>query len=71
MKALGYEIDKRQVEQMVEYLDEGSKGVISKEAFLRFMTARLVYLLSSRTIVMNLKTSKMDSSTTIILEKEL
>lgn len=42
MKELGYEIDKRQVAQMIEYLDESSKGIISKEAFLKFMTARLV-----------------------------
>lgn len=42
MKALGYEIDKRQVSQMIEYLDEGNKGVITKENFLRFMTGRLV-----------------------------
>lgn len=42
MKELGYEIDKRQVTQMIEFLDETGKGVITKEAFLKFMTARLV-----------------------------
>jgi Ca2+-binding EF-hand superfamily protein len=42
MKELGYEIDKRQVTQMMEYLDESGKGIITKEVFLKFMTARLV-----------------------------
>jgi|JI6StandDraft_1071083.scaffolds.fasta_scaffold721950_1 Ca2+-binding EF-hand superfamily protein len=42
MKSLGYEIDKRQVTQMIEYLDEGNKGVISKDSFIKFMTGRLV-----------------------------
>ena len=27
---------------MIEYLDEGNKGYITKQAFLKFMTARLV-----------------------------
>ena len=42
MKELGYEIDKRQVTQMIEFLDETGKGIITKDAFLKFMTARLV-----------------------------
>ena len=42
MKELGYEIDKRQILQMIEFFGDGSKGVITKEAFMRFMTARLV-----------------------------
>lgn len=27
---------------MIEYLDEGNKGAITKENFLRFMTGRMV-----------------------------
>jgi Ca2+-binding EF-hand superfamily protein len=44
MKELGYEIDKRQVAQMIEFLDENGKGIITKDAFLKFMTARMVGL---------------------------
>lgn len=42
MKSLGYEVDKKQVTQMIEFLDEGNKGVIPKESFLKFMTGRMV-----------------------------
>lgn len=47
MKTLGYEIDRKQISQMIEFLDqkgEGEKkGVITKESFKKFMTARLDY----------------------------
>ena len=44
MKILGYETDHRQIAQMIEYIDQSEKGNISKENFLKFMTARLVEL---------------------------
>lgn len=43
MKVLGYEVDRKQVQEMISSLDEGDKGVISKEEFKKFMTARLDY----------------------------
>ena len=42
MKQLGYEVDKKQITQMIEHLDESNKGHVTKEAFMKFMTARLV-----------------------------
>jgi Ca2+-binding EF-hand superfamily protein len=44
MKSLGYEIDKRQINQMIDYLDreeDVKKGVITKDAFKRFMSAKM------------------------------
>ncbi len=64
MKELGYEIDKRQVAQMIEFLDEGGKGIITKDAFLKFMTARLVPLATYRISEMSKKSSDRPSSST-------
>jgi hypothetical protein len=65
MKELGYEIDKRQVAQMVEFLDEGAKGIITKDAFLKFMTARLVPILTRRTSEMSrISSDRLSTSTT-------
>ena len=43
MKILGYEVDKKQVQEMITALDESGRGNITKEEFKKFMTARLVY----------------------------
>ena len=42
MKALGYQVEPKQVQEMISALDEGGKGAISKEGFKKFMTARMV-----------------------------
>lgn len=42
MKTLGYQIDKKQVSQMIDFLDDTNKGIITKDAFIKFMTARMV-----------------------------
>ena len=45
MKSLGYEIDKKQISQMIDFLDKDheKKGVITREAFKKFMSARMDY----------------------------
>ena len=50
MKILGYEVDKKQVQEMLAALDESGNGSITKDEFKKFMTARLVNLLTFRTI---------------------
>ena len=45
MKILGYEVDKKQVQEMMGALDEQGNGNISKEEFKKFMTARLVLVM--------------------------
>ena len=42
MKVLGYEVDRKQVQEMLAAPDEKGNGVISKDEFKKFMTARLV-----------------------------
>ena len=43
MKSLGYEIDRRQINQMIDYLgrQDERKGVITKDAFKKFMSAKM------------------------------
>ena len=50
MKVLGYQVEQKQVQEMISALDESGKGVISKDGFKKFMTARMVTLASCRII---------------------
>ena len=52
MKTLGYQVEQKQVQEMISALDESGKGVISKEGFKKFMTARMVRILRCRIIGM-------------------
>jgi len=55
---------------MIGFLDETGKGVITKEAFLKFMTARLVKRQQSRTTEINKMTSNRLLSISTILIKD-
>lgn len=44
MKVLGYQVDKKQVHEMITSISETNKGSISRDEFKKFMTARLVNL---------------------------
>ena len=71
MKELGYEIDKRQITQMLEYFDESGKGLITKDAFIKFMTARLVIAHAGRISGTSRRSSNRRSSTTTTSRKGL
>ena len=54
MKVLGYQVEPKQVQEMISALDEGGKGAISKDGFKKFMTARMVRFSSCRITEMTL-----------------
>jgi Ca2+-binding EF-hand superfamily protein len=44
MKVLGFEADRKQIEEMMEVLDKKKSGIIRKEDFKKFMTAIMVQM---------------------------